>query len=118
MSIVNVIPAIGILGNVVTVFEKTETIVNHRPVDTTGADRQIFGVIQPAGPRDLELLPEGDRTNGSIVVHSQSQLYISDRGTTSQSFIRHDGLVYRVAALAPWVNQYFRKYVAVLYQPR
>lgn len=110
--------AIGIFGRTIAVYDIAETVVNHRAIKTPGADYNIFGVIQPAGERDLQILPEGDRTSGAIVVHTKDDLKIADSGSTAESYVRHRGKVYRVRALAPWDDQEFRRYVATTWQDR
>lgn len=110
--------AIGIFGRIITVYDTVETTVNHRPVKTAEADRNIFGAIQPAGDRDLQILPEGDRTKGAIAVHTKADLSIADSGANRETYIRHLGKVYRVRAVAPWDDQFFRRYVATTWQGR
>lgn len=110
--------AISILGRSIVVFDTVETVVGGRSTKTPEADRNIFGTIQPTATRDLEILPEGDRTKGAITVHTREQLSIADSGTDRETYIRYYGKVYRVSAEGPWNDHGFRKYIATTWQDR
>lgn len=115
---VPVLPVISILGRKIAVYDTVETIVNGRGKKTPEADRNIFGVIQPAVTRDLEILPEGDRTKGAITIHTKSILYIADAGTDRETYVRYRGKIYRVAGEGQWDDHGFRKYIATTWQDR
>jgi hypothetical protein len=37
----------------------------------------IRGVITPAKPKEIEMIPEGDRVGGEISIHTTSKLYVT-----------------------------------------
>lgn len=37
----------------------------------------ISGVITPAKPKEIEMIPEGDRVGGEISIHTTSKLYVT-----------------------------------------
>lgn len=58
------------------------------------------GVVQNATPDDLEILPEGQRTNESIKIHTEYELIPQDGTTTTGDIITYRGdnwLVHNVA---------------------
>lgn len=118
MSFPPVLPAISILGTVHQAYDVTKTTVNHRAVEASGADYDVFGPIQPTRTKDLELLPEGERTNAAITLHTKQSLFISDSGTDKQTYIKYDGKVWKVSAVGGWNAQGFRRYIATSYQAR
>jgi hypothetical protein len=115
---VPVLPVISILGRKIVVYDTVETVVNGRSSKAPEADRDIFGVIQPTATRDLEILPEGDRTKGAITIHTKAELSIADSGTDRETYVRYRGKVYRVAGEGPWGDHGFRKYIATTWQAR
>lgn len=65
------------------------------------------GVVQPATPRELERLPEGDRDRESITVYSRDPLRMgqrpaSDSGGPAADVILWQGQRYEVASVEPW----------------
>ena len=118
MSFPDVSPAIAIFGKTHQAYDETETIVNHRPTHAVGGDYDFFGPVQPAKPKDLEILPEGDRTKAAITTHTKSNFFIAEPGQDKQTFIRYLGKVWRIAAVGGWNDQGFRRYVATSYQVR
>jgi hypothetical protein len=113
-----VLPAISIFGKIHQAYDVTSSTANHRQTGTPGADYDVFGPIQPARPKDLEILPEGDRTSAAVTLHTKSELFIADAGTDKQTFIKYQGKVWRVAAVGDWDAQGFRRYVATSYSVR
>ena len=69
---------------------------------------QAYGIVTVATPKDLEMLPEGDRVRGSLHIIYGQQLYVTHEdnlagahsGTSDQ--ILWGGLLYRVQAVEPW----------------
>jgi hypothetical protein len=118
MSFPNVLPAISIFGKTHKAFDTTQTIVDREPVNTPGADYNVYGPIQPTTSKELEILPEGDRTKSAKTLHTKSELFIPEPGQNKQTFLRYKGKVWRVAAEGDWDDQGFRRYVAVRYKER
>ena len=57
--------------------------VNRRWVAGASSTSTISASVQPAGPRDLMHLPEGDRTKGAVKIYTDSEL---SEGDESQGF--------------------------------
>lgn len=113
-----VLPAISIFGTTHQAYDVTRTTVDHRQTESAGADYDVFGPIQPSTPKDLEILPEGDRTKAAITMHTKASLFIADAGTDKQTYIKYKSKVWRVAAVGEWDAQGFRRYVATSYAVR
>ena len=60
----------------------------------------FYGIIQPAKAKELEQIPEGDRTDGAQTFHSSSVIYITHSGETSTP----DG----ISDVITWHNQQYR----------
>lgn len=41
---------------------------------------KVVGIIQPARPRDISQVPEGDRVGGGIVIYTLEPLYVTRTG--------------------------------------
>lgn len=118
MSIPYVTPAISIFGTTLVVFESTGAYVDGRWSASDDPDRSIFGVIQPTKPEELQWLEEGDRSQSSITIHTESILQVHRLGSSTQTFVRYGGRLWRVAAEGNWLGQGFRRYVAVSFNER
>jgi len=77
-----------------------------------------YGVVSVATPKDLDMLPEGDRPTGAMVFHSQQEIYETNetKKTTSQTV--SDIMVWgnqkwRVLGVWPYGNRNFWKAIAV-----
>lgn len=71
------------------------------------------GVIQPATPRELERLPEGDRDRESITVYSETPLRIGQRPEGEAADIIHwRGMRFEVASVETW--QGYTRAIALL----
>jgi hypothetical protein len=65
----------------------------------------IQASVQPAGERDLQLLPEGRRAAGAFRLFTQSVLQIAQEGTGKNSDVALiEGAEYEVMAEMPWQN--------------
>ena len=61
------------------------------------------GVVQPAGPRELERLAEGDRDRETITVYSREPLRVGQRPEGSgPDVILWQGERYEVVNVEPW----------------
>ena len=103
-----------------TAYDVTTTYdANDRAQEVRGANYTVYGSFQPAGPKELAILPEGDVSKGVCVFLTQNTLSFHD--TTEQggalgvqSFIVQDSDTWRVKALGAW-NRYttHRRYLCV-----
>ncbi|GHU70628.1 hypothetical protein FACS1894184_16340 [Clostridia bacterium] len=94
------------------IIRTTVNWVRGRP-EPTQTQISCIGNIQPATPRELEQLPEGDRSHGAIVVRTPNPIYISDEEMgecISGADVRtSDELVwrgdrYKVLSAFPWLD--------------
>lgn len=78
-------------------------------VDNTSTTINFLGVVQNANAQDLEVLPEGDRSNETIKIHTKTQLIALVEGTTEGDTVAYKGFnwkVYNVAAR--YIGNYFK----------
>jgi len=82
---------------------------------------QGYGIVTVAKDQDLEMIPEGDRVTGAMLLHSATKIYITTLGAptygsdqynpgdyggnqhVSDIIIWHEQQ-YRVLSIAPWSN--------------
>lgn len=62
------------------------------------------GVIQPATPKELKMLPEGDRITGAIVIYTLVPIYLTrtgeDQGTSDKIYWQGD--YYKLLNVSNW----------------
>lgn len=106
MIILPLMPAINLFASSITVYDLVGERVSGRWQQIAEPDRTISGVIQPADERALSVLPEGDRSDGAVLLHTQARLhwYDVEQGATShrQTIIRHGGSLWRVVKPQDW----------------
>lgn len=88
---------------------------------TPGADYPVPGVIQPASPKQIELLPDGAQSNGALQLHAYRQLKACDVTDVSrngvQTYVRHAGEVWKVWAIEDWtLHAGFNRYILTKYR--
>lgn len=103
--------AVNVFGQKeIAVYEETSTRVKGRVQDpTVGADRFIFGVIQPLTDKTQEQRRTGSKTQGDLVLQTDHPIYYrdvtqADVRETVQTFVRHQGEVWRVIGPQNWTN--------------
>ena len=83
-------------------------------------DPKTFGAlggIQPAGPKDLQRLPEGQRTDAMIVIYTDCELLTGDAPDTQADHVVprgpgvYCGIEFEIQSVEPWPRH--RKYLAV-----
>lgn len=106
MIILPLMPAINLFASSITVYDLVGERVAGRWQQTAEPERTISGVIQPADERALSVLPEGDRSDGAVLIHTRARLnwYDVEQGATCnrQTFIRHGGSLWRVVKPQDW----------------
>ena len=76
-----------------------------------------MGGIQPAGPKDLQRLPEGQRTDAMIVIYTDVELLTGDAPDTQPDRVIpqgpgvYRGIEFEVQSVEQWPRH--RKYLAV-----
>lgn len=106
----------------VTAYDESASIVDYqRRAATVGEDYWFPGVSLPPSDSDLQMLEEGDIQIGTIIVYTRGkELFFTDiqdpTASVMQSFVRHDGKVYRVKSeMNRMEDGLYRKYIAVKY---
>lgn len=106
------------VGELMTDADFTRTFTLRRPTGTfsddgeftsTYADTQLVGIVQPATPNELEMLPEGSRAKDVISVWSATLLRMADGKLLESDILVVDAQSYRVIRAEPWGDAgYFR----------
>lgn len=60
----------------VVILRSTSEIDDYGRTQTTETSETISAVVQPAGERDLERLPEGDRIAGTLKIYTETMLNV------------------------------------------
>ena len=58
------------------VFRKSGEWVKGRFIESE-KEISMIGVITPSKPKEIEMIPEGDRVGGEITIHTTRKLYIT-----------------------------------------
>lgn len=75
-------------------------------------ETSLRGVIKPASPEDIEMIPEGDRVGGEIVIHTTSELKVTNNEGTSDE-IDWNNERYKLYAVLPYKDYGFYKAIAI-----
>lgn len=92
-------------------FRKNGRFIGGR-FNQTETEYSFSGVIKPASPEDIEMIPEGDRVGGEIVIYSTSELKVSSKEGTSDEIIWNDER-YKLYAISPYKDYGFYKAIAI-----
>ncbi|ENK0558917.1 hypothetical protein AB2T19_003769 [Clostridium botulinum] len=74
------------------------------------------GVISVAKPKDIEIIPEGDRVGGELVIYSTQEIFTTrkvekDSGT-SDELLWH-GERYKIYSVSPYIDYGYYKVIAM-----
>lgn len=70
------------------------------------------GVVSPAKPQDIEMIPEGDRVGGEIAIFTTGEVFVtSDSGTSDE--VSWNGERYKIYAVQPYRDYGYYKSIAV-----
>lgn len=78
------------------------TVVDGRAVPAVPSTLSIVASVQPATGRDLERLPEGQRSRETRVVFTPTQLLIATQGAGLSDIVAIDGSKWEVQQVARW----------------
>lgn len=84
-------------------------------IENTPASINMSGVISVASEQDLNKVPEGDRVNGAIVIHTKEPLFLtrnSPKNPGTSDKIIWNGSTYRLFSLFPYMGYGFYKALA------
>jgi len=79
---------------------------------STYQNMTIVGIVQPASPRELLMLPEGSRLKDVIAVWSNLEMRVADGDKLESDIVVVDGKTYRVIKCEPWPQAGFFKVLA------
>lgn len=79
----------------------------------------MSGVISVAKPKDIEMIPEGDRVGGELVIYSTQEMFTTRKGDnskenagTSDELLWH-GERYKIYSVSPYVDYGYYKAIAM-----
>jgi len=72
----------------------------------------LYGTIQPATAKQLDMVTEGDRVRGAIAIWCSQRIYITTQAGTSD-LITWKGQIFRVASAKEWSDGGFWECIAV-----
>lgn len=86
-----------------TVLRRAETVDDKGRAGHSEEAQSMTGVVQPAGPRELERLPEGERDRETLSIYTRTPLRVGnvDAGTAADIVV-YGGGRYTVSAVETW----------------
>lgn len=93
------------------------TFADEGVYSTTYGEQSLIGVIQPASPKELELLPEGSRLDEVLAIWSNVEMRVGDGAKVESDVVVHNTKSYRVIKCEPWPEAGFYKVLAKRYTP-
>lgn len=75
---------------------------NGRHVIGAPTPMNVKGLIQPLSDRDLQRLPEGERSIDRVVFMTQTQLQTAATGAAKSDVLTYNGKSYEVEEIEPW----------------
>lgn len=78
---------------------------------------QMTGVVQPASPKELQMLPEGSRLTDIIAVWSNLEMRVATGDKSESDVIVVDSKKYRVIKCEPWADAGYFKVLAEGFLP-
>lgn len=91
-----------------TVVRRTESVDEHGRASFAEERLDAVGVIQPATPKELERLPEGDRHKATVAVFTAFPLRAGDEAAgIAPDWLEWQGARYEVASLDDWSAEGF-----------
>ena len=106
MTILPLAQPVNFFGEALTVFEVTATRVDGRQQSTAGADRNIFGVVQPNNDKEVKLEGAGALSHGEFLLHTWDVVYIYDytldTSQTMQTYLKYGGETWKLDKTQNW----------------
>lgn len=88
---------------VFTVLRRSEAVNSKGRAEHAEERLHMTGVVQPASPREREVLPEGDRDRETLVLYTRRPLRVgSPADGTAPDCVLYGGARYAVAAVETW----------------
>lgn len=109
----NLLPLTGVVSTVIGIVtltlpvqDTTYSRVAGEDVMTLGASRTIQAAIDASGRKQLEqIFGQGAVSDGDIGIYTMDVLYQMDHGQTAQSFVKYNGVQYKIVADNDWTGQ-------------
>lgn len=94
------------------VIRKESDFVNGRFTQKQEKELNFKGVIKPASPKVIEMIPEGDRVGGEISISTLKELFITgNQGTSDEVFWNNTR--YKVYSVSPYKDFGFYRAIAI-----
>jgi hypothetical protein len=92
-----------------TVMRPSGSYVAGRWVEGAGSAFEIVASIQPATPKELQRLPEGDRVRDVIAIWTTTELQVAASPAAQADRVTYAGASYEVQAVERWdLGEYFK----------
>lgn len=99
------------LSQTFSLFRRTSEFVRGRPSHVE-SEIKFRGIITPAKTQEIEMIPEGDRVGGEIVIYSTEKLCITSESGASDELLWNDER-YKIYAVQPYKDYGYYKAIAV-----
>ncbi|WP_316337988.1 hypothetical protein [Clostridium sp.] len=87
------------------VFRKSGEWVKGRFIESE-KEISMIGVIAPSKPKEIEMIPEGDRVGGEITIHTIRKLYTTRSIDTSEDNEENQG----TSDIIEWQSERYKLY--------
>lgn len=98
-------------SQVFSVLRQSGDFVRGRMVQSE-EELRYRGVIKPAKAQEIEMIPEGDRVGGEIVIYATKKLYVTNESGTSDEVI-WNGEKYKIYSVSPYSDYGYYKAIAI-----
>jgi hypothetical protein len=97
---------IGMFSLTLPVYDVSYINVNGEDILQPGASRTIDAAIDASSRKQLEqIFGQGAVSDGDIGIYTMGTLYQADHGQTGQSFVKYNGVQYKIVADNDWTGQ-------------
>ena len=103
------------LSQQITIYRKSGEW-NKGRFEQTEQQLSMLGVVSIAKSKDIEMIPEGDRVGGEIVIHTLEKIFVthnSDNNKGTSDEILWDGERYKIYSVSPYMQYGYYKAIAM-----
>lgn len=94
------------------IYRKKGQMVKGRFVQEEEKKITMNGVVCVASPKDLEMIPEGDRVGGEMKFHTTREVFVTRKDGTSDELF-WNGERYKIYSVSPYKDYGFYKAIAM-----